>query len=118
MIGQTINQNGTESGTGTQTQSMGLGSILGGIAGAGLSGWASGGFKLSDRRAKTDIRRIGTLNNGLNLYQFKYRGGDEDQLGVMADEVARIMPEALGPVVGGYQTVNYGPAWTGEREAA
>ena len=28
-----------------QTQSQGIGGLLGGIAGAGLSGWASGGFK-------------------------------------------------------------------------
>jgi hypothetical protein len=32
-------------GTQTTTQKQGLGGILGGIAGAGLSGWASGGFK-------------------------------------------------------------------------
>lgn len=31
---------------GTQTTSQGLGSILGGVIGSGLSGWASGGFKL------------------------------------------------------------------------
>lgn len=31
--------------TGTQTTSQGLGSILGQVAGAGLAGWASGGFK-------------------------------------------------------------------------
>lgn len=32
-------------GTQTTTQKQGLGSMLGGIAGAGLAGWASGGFK-------------------------------------------------------------------------
>lgn len=32
-------------GTQTTTQSQGLGGMLAGIAGAGLSGWASGGFK-------------------------------------------------------------------------
>lgn len=31
--------------TTTQTQSQGLGSILGGVLGAGLGGWASGGFR-------------------------------------------------------------------------
>lgn len=33
-------------GTQVTKQSQGLGSILGGLLGAGLSGWASGGFKL------------------------------------------------------------------------
>ena len=32
-------------GTTTTTQKQGIGSMLGGIAGAGLAGWASGGFK-------------------------------------------------------------------------
>jgi hypothetical protein len=32
-------------GTQTGTQSQGLGSILGSVAGSGLAGWASGGFK-------------------------------------------------------------------------
>ena len=36
---------GAGHGTSTSTQSGGLGSMLGGILGAGLSGWASGGFK-------------------------------------------------------------------------
>lgn len=36
---------GNSSGTSTTTQKQGMGSLIGGIAGAGLSGWASGGFK-------------------------------------------------------------------------
>jgi hypothetical protein len=33
-------------GTQTTTQKQGFGNVLGGVLGAGLSGWASGGFKL------------------------------------------------------------------------
>lgn len=40
LLGQYTNQRGT------QTQSGGFGSMLGGILGAGLSGWATGGFKI------------------------------------------------------------------------
>lgn len=36
-------------GTSTQTQSGGLGQMLAGIAGAGLGGWATGGFKLGGK---------------------------------------------------------------------
>lgn len=42
-IRQASNGYGTQ--TGTQTQPGGFGSMLGGILGAGLSGWAGGGFK-------------------------------------------------------------------------
>lgn len=36
---------GSQSGTSTTTGSQSIGGLLGGIAGAGLAGWASGGFK-------------------------------------------------------------------------
>lgn len=40
LLGQYTNQ------TGTQKQSGGFGNLLGGLLGAGLSGWATGGFKI------------------------------------------------------------------------
>ena len=76
----------------------GLGSIIGGI------------FGFSDRRLKRDIQRIGQLPNGLPVYRFRYIWSDQQQIGLMADEVARIHPEAvrLGP--GGFKMVNYAMA--------
>jgi len=41
LLGKYANSNGTS----TTTQTQGAGSLLGSILGAGLSGWASGGFK-------------------------------------------------------------------------
>lgn len=62
----------------------------------------------SDRRLKTDISRVGTTDDGLGVYTYRYTFGGPIHMGVMADEVAQIRPEALGPVVAGFATVNYG----------
>lgn len=76
------------------------------IAGMSLGGWASGGFSLSDRRLKKDVVLVGQLDNGLNLYEFEYVWGGPRITGVMADEVEKIMPEAVMEI-GGYKAVNY-----------
>lgn len=81
-----------------QKQSMGLGDWLG----LGLS--AASVF--SDRRLKTDIRKIGEYADGLGRYLFRYIWGGPVREGVMADEVARLRPWALGPTVEGFATVN------------
>ncbi|HET7713909.1 MAG TPA: tail fiber domain-containing protein, partial [Patescibacteria group bacterium] len=86
----------------------GLGSTLGGF-GSLLSGGAAIAPALSDRRSKTNIEKIGELKNGLGVYKFNYKERLEfvPNIGVMADEVSAIQPEALGPIINGYQTVNY-----------
>ncbi|MCH7499421.1 MAG: tail fiber domain-containing protein [Nitrospinae bacterium] len=81
------------------------------LAGAGLSTAAINAlpasmFITSDRRLKTNIRKIGLLPNGLNVYTFNYIWGGPEYTGVMADEVRRIMPHAVLDV-GGYDAVNY-----------
>jgi hypothetical protein len=62
----------------------------------------------SDRRLKTDIRKVGEMPDGLGVYRFRYHGQVARLLGVMADEVARLRPWALGPIRAGFATVNYG----------
>ena len=44
--------------------------------------------------------------NGHNVYEFNYIGGDTKFIGVMADEVEKINPEAV-VVIDGYKIVNY-----------
>ena len=74
----------------------------------GLFGLASTGIGLlSDRRAKTDIRRVGELHNGLTVYSYRYKGEDETQIGLMADEVERIHPEAVIVGADGFSRVRY-----------
>mgnify|MGYP001815426934 CR=1 FL=1 len=90
---------GQSSGTSSSTSTPGIGGALG----AGI-----GTFAASDRRLKENITKIGELENGLNVYSYTYVWSDEPTCGVMADEVAEVMPEALGPVAAGYQTLYYG----------
>jgi hypothetical protein len=79
------------------------GQILGTVA--GIAGYAL----LSDRRAKKDIKRIGKLESGLNVYQYRYKSGGPTTIGVMADEVKKKAPEAYveGGGGGGYDAVDY-----------
>jgi len=63
----------------------------------------------SDRRLKTDIEKIGEMPDGLGIYSYRFRAGVERVVGVMADEVEKLRPWALGAkFAGGYQTVHYG----------
>jgi len=61
---------------------------------------------LSDRRLKSNIKRIGTHKLGIGLYEYDILG--EHQQGVMADEVEKVMPEAVLMHPSGYKMVNYG----------
>lgn len=61
----------------------------------------------SDRRLKKKVRKIGEYADGLGKYAWEYTFGGKGE-GVMADEVARLRPWALGPKVMGYATVDYG----------
>lgn len=66
----------------------------------GLGGQlGSAAILASDRRLKKNIRFIGKLPNGLNAYRFSYLWGG-DHVGVMADEVKQIKPEAVITVDG------------------
>lgn len=62
----------------------------------------------SDRRLKTAIRKVGEFADGLGIYTYRYIGQTNRIRGVMADEVAKLRPWALGRTVAGYSTVNYG----------
>ena len=60
----------------------------------------------SDTRLKRDARRVGQLDNGLGVYAFRFMGEAETRLGVMADEVERVMPAAVSEV-DGFKVVDY-----------
>ena len=63
----------------------------------------------SDRRLKSDIRRIGQTDDGMPIYKFKYKGDDKEQthIGLMADEVEKKRPDAVGLHPNGYKYVDY-----------
>lgn len=80
----------------------GLGNALGMAASAASIYSALGG---SDERLKEDIKLLGK-ENGHNIYEFRYKGAPERYIGVMAQEVQKTHPEAIGEF-NGYLTVNY-----------
>jgi hypothetical protein len=61
----------------------------------------------SDVRLKTNIVKIGTRSDGLNVYEFDYVWGGPRQVGLMAQEVLNVYPDAVAEV-DGYLTVDYG----------
>jgi len=44
---------------------------------------------------KHDIALLGHLDNGLGFYRFSYNGSDKAYVGVMAQEVQTVVPEAV-----------------------
>ena len=92
-------------------RTAGLGALqglaTGGIGGA-IGGALGGAYLLaSDRRVKTDIVRIGKMDNGLPLYSFKYKGKPGYNIGVMAQDVEKVKPDAVIEI-NGVKHVNYG----------
>lgn len=97
-----------------QAQQQARQANMGGLFGlAGSLGSAA--ILASDRRMKRDIVKVGELPNGLALYRFRYKAGGPEQVGVMADEVERVMPEAVA-VDRGFKVVDYSKVF--ERRAA
>lgn len=89
------------------TGSAGLGALLGTLGGAAIKQW-------SDRRMKKNIELVGHLDDGTNVYSFEYRDEFKDLaghgtfIGVMADEIELLKPEAVTVMPNGYKAVNYG----------
>lgn len=73
----------------------------------GRGGGGRGGGRRSDIRLKHDIVYLGRLDDGLGFYRFIYDGGHEVYVGVMAQDVKQVMPQAVSTGRDGYFRVNY-----------
>lgn len=62
---------------------------------------------VSDIRLKRDIVLLCRLQNGLGLYRYRYLSSDTVYVGVMAQEVERIVPDAVVSGQDGYLRVDY-----------
>ena len=81
----------------------------GGFRGGGGGGFrGGGGGRRSDITLKHDIVLLGHLNNGLGYYRFSYNGSDRAYVGVMAQEVQTVMPDAVARGHDGTLRVFYG----------
>jgi len=67
----------------------------------------------SDRRLKENIRQVGMTDRGINLYRWDWNdegrrvAGNQEGFGVIAQEVKRIIPEAISMAEDGYLRVDY-----------
>lgn len=112
-----MNRGGTTTQNQTNYQNKGAGALGGALGGIGIANalgsslpevWGGLGGLLgffSDRRLKKDIKKIGE-SHGLNVYTFKYKNGQKEHVGFMADEVEKLYPNAVS-MENGYKLVNY-----------
>ena len=63
----------------------------------------------SDERLKHDIEPIGKTYDGQEIVRFKYKGEPGTRIGLVAQDVEKKHPEAVG-LAGGYKTVDYDKA--------
>tara|TARA_R110002110_G_scaffold11947_1_gene56971 strand:+ start:4323 stop:5300 length:978 start_codon:yes stop_codon:yes gene_type:complete len=82
-----------------------LGQFAGSLGqGVGTAGTAA--LLASDRRVKENISQVGSLDNGLPVYLFNYKGGNTPQIGLMAQDVEKVNKKAVVEI-NGIKMVNY-----------
>lgn len=89
-----------------QIAQSGQNALMGGLFGLAGSA-ATAGIKYSDRRLKTEIHTVGKLHNGLPVHSFRMKAGGPKQIGLMADEVQKVKPEAVSEDARGMKMVDY-----------
>ncbi len=87
--------------------SAGIGSFLGSAVGAAAQ---VAPLFMSDRRLKDVIERIGETKHGIPIYKFTFKSDPQKtvHVGVMADEVEKVLPNAVHSHPNGYKMVDYG----------
>ena len=100
MAGGGFRGGGFRGGGGARASFGGGGGFRGG-------GGARAGGRRSDIALKHDITLLGRLDNGLGFYRFSYNGSDKAYVGVIAQEVQAVMPEAVERGRDGYLRVFY-----------
>lgn len=91
-----VQQNYQNQMGGYNSSQANTGAILGGLASM---------FSLSDEDAKKDIKKVG------GLYEYRYKGEGKNapkRIGVMAQEVEKVRPNAVRKGPDGLRRVNYG----------
>ena len=100
-------------GGGAAMRAHGGGGAMRGGGGGGMRGGGGGGRggggggRRSDIALKHDIVLLGHLDNGLGVYRFSYNGSNKAYVGVIAQEVQQIMPQAVMRGRDGYLRVFY-----------
>lgn len=104
---------GSTTGTSTSDSSGGgAGDIMGSLG--SIASLAMMAFSMfSDERLKENIERVGETDDGLGLYKYNYIGDPRTQIGLIAQEVEQVKPEAVITHPSGFKMVNYDMATQG-----
>jgi hypothetical protein len=90
-----------------QTQFLGnLAMGTGALSGSTTTTNTSGGGFFSDRRMKDNAERIGETFDGQPIYRYNYKGDNRTRIGMMAQDVEKDNPKAVGRSQG-YKTLDY-----------
>ena len=98
---------GFRGGGGGGFRGGGGGGFRGGGGGGYRGGGGRGGGRRSDINLKHEIVLLGRLDNGLGYYRFAYNGSDKAYVGVIAQEVQAVRPDAVTRGRDGYLRVYY-----------
>ena len=83
-------------------------SIIGTATGiAAIPGADGASWLASDERVKENIKKLGEAPSGLGIYKFNYIGNAKKYIGAMADDVMKVVPEAVSTMTNGFLGVNY-----------
>lgn len=89
---------------GWQTEQQQQSDMMGGLfSAAAMLGAAA---IMSDRRLKTDIEPLGEID-GIPIYRYRYKDGGPVQIGVMAQDMQQLRPEAVIEMPNGMLAVDY-----------
>lgn len=95
---------------GVNAQNAASGNFMSGLLGLGGAALGAPVGTFSDINLKENIEKVGSLDNGINLYSYNYNDVMDlpkgKQIGVIAQEVEKVIPEAVGER-DGFKTVNY-----------
>ena len=100
------NQSNIANANAYNAQNNAMMSGLFGLGGAGIMKW-------SDIRIKENIKSIGQLSNGLPVYEYEYKADWKDEaghgkhIGVMAQDVEKVIPYAVVTMENGFKKVRY-----------
>lgn len=89
----------------------GFGDILG-AASKAASIAASMVAMFSDERVKENIKKVGKLNDGQDVYKYNYKGSPKTQIGLIAQNVEKHVPDAVTSL-GDVKMVDYDKATKG-----
>lgn len=111
LLGAAQNQYGAALDA-SNASNAGIGGLMNGMFSLGSAGIANPAgmaslFSLSDKRLKRDISHVFTLPNHVKIYKYRFIGSDRMELGVLAQEVQEIVPDAVTVDGHGFLRVNY-----------